>query len=331
MRNLPVRAFHASPRHQFLDPLLNNTQSALETLHTVTGTPWVLTLPLAALVIRATIILPLTITQRRVLQTQASLSPVLHGWLSIYKKEVAQQVGKAGPQAYVRALSAKQRMKQDEIYKRWGVQRWKLWIGPLSQIPIWLIMVESVRRMCGTNEGLLKLGAKSVGSVKAWLGFGGATGVDPGDAGKVIAEGAHIVPEFATEGALWFQNLLVADPNLILPFVLSSVIFLNLFGHNGRQVQRFNLDRKDWRSRLTRALGVVALAVGPLTLQVPAGMLVYWISSSVLAYLQATLFDKFMPVDVRQPQKPKWTLMDEKGLPYELKQPEKQNKRGNEV
>jgi len=322
--NPPFRSFHATARARSLDVLLNGTQAVLETLHTVTGTSWVVTLPLAAMLVRATILLPFTIRQRRILQTQASLSPVLHGWLSIYKREVAHEVGKAGPEAYVRALKKRQDLKTKELYKRWGVERWRLWVVPLTQLPIWLIMVESIRRMCGKEEGLLALVVGGFNKAKTSLGFGGSAPIDPATAqsivdADVLQRATHIVPEFGTEGALWFQNLLVADPQLVLPFALSGVILLNLFGKNGLNTTLLGLKKKDWRSRLTRSLGVVALAIAPMTLQVPAAMMVYWISSSALAFLQANLMDRWMPVVAKQPMKPKWTLMDEKGLPNALK------------
>lgn len=39
-----------------------------------------------------------------------------------------------------------------------------------------------------------------------------------------------------------------------------------------------------------------ALAIGPMTLQIPSAMLLYWISSSGLAFAQGVLLDIFSPI-----------------------------------
>ena len=78
---------------------------------------------------------------------------------------------------------------------------------------------------------------------------------------------------------------------MILPFMLSGVILLNLTNAApaGKKLTTF-------QRRLTNSLKIVGLAIGPLTLQVPSAMLVYWISSSFLAYTQALALDILMPV-----------------------------------
>ena len=109
----------------------------------------------------------------------------------------------------------------------------------------------------------------------------------------MLESGISIEPSFATEGALWFPNLLVADPQMILPFMLSGVILLNLTKSTGTGV---------WQKRLMRSLGVVGLAMGPLTLHFPSALLIYWISSTMLAYVQTAVLDKMMPI--KQPVVP---------------------------
>lgn len=128
--------------------------------------------------------------------------------------------------------------------------------------------------MCGKEAGLL-------GMIAARFGW---------DEPANVIEGSLSIPieeSFATGGALWFPDLLVADPQMILPFVLSGAILLNLYNAPGNSI---------WQKRLKRSLGLVGLAIGPLTLQVPSAMLVYWISSSMMAHMQAAVLNKVMPV-----------------------------------
>lgn len=47
---------------------------------------------------------------------------------------------------------------------------------------------------------------------------------------------------------------------------------------------------------IRNALKLIALAVGPLTLGMPTGMLLYWISSSAITFVQSVLIDRFMPI-----------------------------------
>ncbi|KAK6601189.1 hypothetical protein H4I95_08171 [Botrytis cinerea] len=133
--------------------------------------------------------------------------------------------------------------------------------------------------MCGAHDGLLKWIESLFISSKA----NEAAATTDLDLGSLLLE-----PTFATEGALWFPNLLISDPMLILPFMLSGSILLNLTGQ-GKPKSVF-------MKRLMNSLKVVALAIIPLTLQMPSAMLVYWTSSSLLAFGQAKMLDVFMPI-----------------------------------
>ncbi|RFU23902.1 hypothetical protein B7463_g12434, partial [Scytalidium lignicola] len=270
------RAFHPSPKPQFLDAAMTATHTLFEGLHSATGLPWAATIPLAALTIRTLFVLPISIYSRRSNQKQAQLSPLIAAWQHNLQKETMQKVGHLGPQAAQSEMLKKLRAKRKEIYGRWDCSQWKGFL-PIVQLPIWLVAIETIRKMCGTRTGLLGMIAERFSS-------------DAGEKIPDIVGGVSfgIEESFAAEGALWFQDLLVPDPQLILPFALSGVIFLNLGGRGANQSR--------WQKRLTTSLKIVALAIGPLTLQIPSGMLLYWISSTSFAYIQARILDKVMPV-----------------------------------
>lgn len=294
--SLRSRAFHASPRPQFLAEAITTSHTLLESLHSVTGLPWAHTLPLFAVALRTTIFLPISIWTRSINQRQVTLSPVIRSWAHTLRKETIQEVGHLGPAASQKRLLIKMRRKRIEIYKRWGCQQWKNFIPAVVQIPVFLTVMESVRRMCGTGQG--------------WLGMMMGASVPAESASGTIVTGDGILapldtlipvdPSLATEGALWFPNLLVADPMLVLPFVLSATILLNIFG--GRR----NVALGKWQTRLRRNLGILGLAIGPIMINVPSALLIYWIGSSMSAYLQAVLLEKFMPIKLPvEPCKPK--------------------------
>ncbi len=147
--------------------------------------------------------------------------------------------------------------------------------------------------MCGANRGV--------------LGMMMGSDVDPATS-TLTADGVlskldvlvPLDPSLAVEGALWFPNLLVGDPGLILPFVLSGSLLLNALGGH----KPVNLGK--WQTRLTRVIATTALMIGPVMINVPSALLVYWIGSSLSAYVQNLLLDIFMPIPKPvEPCKPK--------------------------
>lgn len=101
-------------------------------------------------------------------------------------------------------------------------------------------------------------------------------------------------PSFATGGCLWFPDLLVPDPYHILPFAVSGLLLMhlipeteaelrNLFGMRPAAGSRRNIIIAGGRSRgslaLRRALIVLALAIGPVTMDMPVALHLYWASS----------------------------------------------------
>lgn len=271
------RSFHVSPQSRFLEAGVATAHALFEGVHASTGLPWVYSLPFAALTIRSTVILPLSIYARRITQKQISLAPLVNSWQHVLRKQTMAEAGHLGPQVAQDKLLWHMRRKRSEIYNRWGCQLWKTML-PLVQLPVWLTAIEAVRAMCGTRAGLLGMIMRSDNDLDA------------------VATGIEKEASFATEGALWFQDLLVPDPQLILPFMLSGAVLLNLTN------ARSGPNQAAWQRRLQTSFKIVALALVPLTLDVPSAMMVYWISSSMLAYVQAVVLDKVMPIP--RPVKP---------------------------
>jgi inner membrane protein COX18 len=232
-----------------------------------------------------------------------------------------------GPAVVERNVARAMAKKKREIYARWGCQGWRFFL-PVLQLPIWLVMIESIRGMCGTHKGLLGLvtdwsSSSSEGMPAAQVSASSAavanaevvpdnlaTGgvleaaAEAGATSLDIANEASAVPiehSMANEGILWFTDLTAPDPMLVLPFMLSATMFLNIFSKEGSLDVPY-LARSKSAQRWTRILGMVALAAGPLTLQVPSGMLVYWVSSALLGYGQFVLLRRFMPL--KPPPKP---------------------------
>lgn len=259
------RSFHASPRPQFLDTAVSTTHAVFTSIHFLTDLPWVYSLPLTALAIRAVLVLPFSISQRRNLQKQTELAPVLGAWTQHYRKEAMKTVGKQGPTVATQYVLKRMLAKRNQLYARHDCNLWKNFL-PLSNLPVWLLASETVRRMCGGGEGLLSTLF-----------------------GHTELPGGGVQESFSTEGALWFPDLMMADPYTVLSYMMSLGMLATLW-----TPRRAN--QAIWKGRLKKASYVVAVAVWPLMSGAPAGLLVYWVSSVWLGFVQHALLDRFMPI-----------------------------------
>ena len=163
--------------------------------------------------------------------------------------------------------------KRGQIYKRFECGSWKNYLSIL-QLPVWITAVEAIRKLCGVHVGL--------------LGMMFGREFDTPELNET-ARVAGMELSLGSEGMLWFPDLLVPDPMLVLPFMLSGVVYMSLANSTAKNPTK-------GQRRLMNALKIVALAMGPLTLQMPSAMLVYWISSSGFALAQARILDRLMPL-----------------------------------
>lgn len=222
---------------------------------------------------------------------------MLQAWQHRLQAETMQEVGHLGPDVAQKTMLQKHRRKRIEIYKRNGCPVSKTYL-PIFQLPVFLAAVEALRMMAGTHQGLLGLIAGSFA---------------PEDTTTAEIEDSKpqwYEPGLATGGALWFKDLTVADPEMRLPFMLSASMLLSLTGGQKQSI---------WGKRLTRALATVAVIAGPMLLHMPSGVLVYWISSMLMAFGQNLALERFMPIPKgvvpckpRQPLRIGRAMMDKK-------------------
>lgn len=276
-----------------LSSALSLTQSLITTLHTTTLTPWYLTIPLLALTLHLAARLPLSLYSRRIHVRRARLVPLLQAWRARHTMAVAASPERKTDVAKRLALTTKR------VYRVWGVQRWKDSVG-LAALPVWLVGIEALRRMCGGPKGLI--GTVVFGAGAGAEGGGGAAGVGEGLAAAAAATGVE--EGLATGGCLWFPDLTVADPLHVLPIALSVVLVANVMPRTQVGARRmFGLDdggttvaMGKTSERLRRGLVVMALAIGPVTMDLPAALHLYWLSSATLSLLQTELAAYFMPL-----------------------------------
>ena len=292
------RPFSVKP---FTETALIAAHSLLDGLHAATGLPWIVTIPLAAFVIRGVVVTPLMIYSRRVAQRRLDLQPLLLAWVHRFRHQSFEQFKGQMllPAQLEKGFKQAMKMKERELYKRWRCQTWRS-LPAFGQLPVFLAVIGALRCMCGQSGGLFGLLARRDPL--------------PDDAPrdevlvrlKEINESPVGLEEsLAHEGGLWFPDLLAPDPGLVLPFVLSGVIFGNIW--LGSRRESTGAPPSAFYRRLSNGLKLSALLIGPLTLQVPSAVLVYWISSSAFAAGQNVLLDRFMPMKpaVPLPKRPR--------------------------
>ena len=289
------RAFHASPRRLIIEECLSTTHTVITGLHSITGLPWAYTLPLTALLIRLTIIAPIATYGKIISNRRLELNPLLHAWGAIYTRHTYKAHRAKGLAACEKIIRSEITKKGMEVRKRVGLQYWKL-LFTYVQLPVFIVAIDTIRAMCGVEQGLLGLFSKSSSEQD--------TAATQGAAEKAV--NSLFEPSLATEGALWFPDLLVADPALVLPFALSASLLTTVILQE-RRLQREGLPFRQVQILVGRILKILALIIGPAMLHLPSGMLIYWISSTWLAFGQNWVLDRYLPnkplVELCKPKK----------------------------
>ncbi|MCJ1374301.1 hypothetical protein MMC20_005533 [Loxospora ochrophaea] len=279
------RTFHASPQRQIFAPV----SATILSLHTATGLPWALTLPLTALLVRVVLLGWPSKLHHRAIQNRLACQPLLSALKFAIRDRVMKQHAERGPKYCDQVVRREFRDKQRELEKRWHAQRWKLYL-PILQLPVWLTVMETLRQMCGTHEGLLGLALR-------WFRGAQEQGQENSREALEALEapaGVSVEQSFSSEGALWFPDLLVPDPQCTLPLILTGSLLVSL--HFSERLWRRNGQSRSRKQRIfSNSMKIMALAIFPATLQVPSALLVYWISSAWLGLGQNVVLELLYP------------------------------------
>ena len=216
---LSARKFSGTPRRQFLDVCLAQTHTFICGIHDMTGLPWAATIPLVAFLVRFIILQPLhAYSIRRYEKTLTLLPQLKESIITIVEKTKEEHRDKSSLERQnIRNRAVKLMWRQ--ILKQNRAQRWRSYLH-FIKVPIWFTMMETLRRMTGTEDGMVSLTAKSLQG-KANLGPG------------TMVELIPVEPSLATEGMLWFDDLMIPDSWLVLPFALSAITFVIYRFHIG--------------------------------------------------------------------------------------------------
>lgn len=309
-----TRHFHPTRPSPFVHEVLAASSSFLHGVHTLTGLPWVLSLPLSAVIVRMSIGLPLQIYTKTRARREQDMSPLLLSWFEHDRRAIMQDALDRRPPMTPLQVAIEQRKRMRErrrlLRKRWNVPSYYPYVNFLS-IPVWIAVMDSLRQMSGISQGLImyltniltRLPAETV----AFLAGPDLKLAMPPETTSLALEAS-----MASEGALWFQNLLAGDPTGVLPALLTLSVIMNV--RTGWKAPKFeDLDKlpsgesaKQFSLKLLRLfIQVLAVYIGAsaYVLQMPTALMLYWITSSNVATLQTYFLQKHM--FLKPPLKPR--------------------------
>lgn len=286
--------------------LLKGSEFLVTNIHHVTGAPWFVSIPLVAVAVGATIRMPLTLHNHNMALKRARLTPLVQAQTSMLGRGLRRKA-----QSNLREkVAAAMKKRTRALFKSFAISESRSIIAGFLSLPVFLSNLEVIRRMCGGSRGLLGslvFGATPADSAEA-ASVPPASAVDlpsATDLGDVTASSIQdaltsiaLEPSFATGGCLWFPNLLEADPYHILPFAVSAVIILNLMpGSSAARRELFGLPpiagnkgailqgQSRGRRGFQRAMLLVAFAIAPITMDMPAALHLYWLSSATFSWV----------------------------------------------
>ncbi|KAF1839287.1 hypothetical protein BDW02DRAFT_540248 [Decorospora gaudefroyi] len=258
-----ARAFHASAPRQdpLLDAIVYWPHEMMSMIHA--HVPWYAALPLTAFITRGLLVVTAGSWARAIMARYVGLHPLRQA-LAFQKQHEILRKGNFGSlkEASI-AVRKEAREVTNALDKRWNVSLVGQVGWTLGQIPIFFAMAEAIRQKCGARDGLLGIAFSAFKSEDATATIG------------QLSPSKWLEPSLATEGMLWFQNLLIPDPTGALPYIVGGLMFTNVYTSKNT----VNNTSK-WPGVLRRSILFICLLVGPLCQGVPAALMLYWGAST---------------------------------------------------
>lgn len=262
----PRRPFHASaPRGFLLDQIVPFAHEIFQSVHSVTGLPWGLSIPLVSILLNASVALPLQYISLREVKKQADLNPLIYTWRNKFRQDVAeeqkQQRVKISPDVANQKVRAQMEPQMKKIFNKYQVRPYFRYV-PSLQVLAWLPFMDSLRCMSGQKS--LFLNSTEADHYKE-LGF-------------------------ESGGILWFDNLLAYD--LTLTLLTALVSWLRLGGidtiKNTLYANQpgYEPTRQTTRSpalRRVRLLYPFCIPVVALVAQLPSALMLFWVSGTTFS------------------------------------------------
>jgi len=292
------RPFHASRPHHILPEAIQLSHDIFQSVHTATGLPWALSIPLTAALFRVAW-LPCQWYTNRNEQKIQDYAPLLVTWRKVFQARAVKQFPDKTEQAAKDAETwVQEQLKAKNAILRKDfrvVSKWRTFGLQLSFFPIWILNADVIRRMAGDERSIL--------------------GIINGTGDKIDTAVVPPEPEFLSETCLWVSNLVMSDPFWILPITFGLLQFVNIWNATGKSLHKRREDvaampqgpakiRESFFLQLSEFL-VAMTFLFPFILiknETPTAIVLYLIGSATTQVIQRPLLRKVM--DVKEGVKP---------------------------
>lgn len=300
----PLQVSFGQKRQFWGEPqvLVHALTDSLQNIHTFTGLPWWALIPLTTITLRTVWTLPLSILQRKRIQKQNELRPIISAMNPVLKLNLAKRVqqAKRKSQTAMKNLESNQnsnlsesyanlqspvatmkyeeillltsketRKRQKKLFAQENVQLWKNFILPAFQVPLWILMSLTFRDLSGWST---------------WESL----------SNKPLDTALY------DEGILWFTDLSLFDQLHIFPVILGITALCNVeWTFKTLELLRLTQRRKlrptitDSIANLSRMTVVFMMAI---SFHAPMALTLYWFSSQVYSLVQNIIMDLSMPI-----------------------------------
>ncbi|KAF1809933.1 hypothetical protein P152DRAFT_476061 [Eremomyces bilateralis CBS 781.70] len=274
---------------------------------------WAFAIPVAAVTLRCLTFAALNIPARRHALRFSLMRPMLHSNFAITERIVSQRrdLTARAKTNLVRSTNANNRKRLSKTF------RWKPWTAvlPFVQFPIFLAVAESLRRMAGRGSFLFdSVPSQSSGTIAD-------TTIQATSTAGINSVTQWLEPSFHTEGILWFTDLCVPDPLLVLPATITIVNLLEVFLRSKQPTEAPVLGQEPTlrqrllsRKVIRRMLIIFSFAYFPVSSLFPAAVQLYWISSTLTTATSYRLLEKYMP-ETKVVPRPKWPYHEDRTPP----------------
>ncbi|KAK3101304.1 hypothetical protein FSP39_002548 [Pinctada imbricata] len=231
---------------------------SLEAIHETTGLPWWATISITTVIFKSVLTFPLAVLATKNKNRLLLLNPELQKRIQSLRHEVEVFGHHTGlNKEYDKRImfyKQKKRLKR-KFYVEKNVHPMKSFASVFTQLPLWVYLSFALRHLSG---GFL---------------------MENVDA-RVIKS-----PGMLTEGTLWFTDLTVPDPTLLLPIIMCVTNLTNI------QLMVWDAKSQGMKPAL---IGRIFVAVGrffsvmiiPLGTIVPSALVLYWTVSAFYALIQ---------------------------------------------
>ncbi|RLV93513.1 Mitochondrial inner membrane protein COX18 [Spathaspora sp. JA1] len=280
--------------------VISSMTETVQLAHTYTGIPWWALIPLTTFTLRTVWTMPLAVWQRKRIQKQSELKPIISATTPVVKLSLAKKAQAAKRQAdkdeniisplqsplasmtyeQILILSSKEtRKRQKLLFKKHNVEIWKNFILPAFQIPLWIAMSLTFRDLSGWTT---------------WDNI----------------KNKALDPSLYEEGILWFQDLSVADNIHVFPLILGVITLCNVeWTFKTLELSRLT-PRNKLRPTLTSSIANVArmsiVFMMAISLHAPVALTLYWLSSQVYSLIQNVILDLTMPISFTPIKRLNW-------------------------